>query len=162
MAAEPIYLTPEGHRRMREELEGLRKVRRPELVRAIEHARSLGDLSENAEYHAAKEAQVQLERRIGELEERLSRVRELDPRDVPDGLAAIQSFVTFSDVDSAEEETLQLVAAEEADFDSGKLSIISPLGRALVGHGVGEVVEFAAPRGVRKLRIISVSTEKPG
>ncbi len=152
-----VYLTREGKEKLDAELKELKTVKRPELVRAIAHARSLGDLSENAEYHAAKEAQVHLERRIAELEYQLFRARIIDGNTLPHGEARLLSKVRMLDLKTNEEEEHTLVTQEEADFDNGKLSIKSPIGVALLGKKEGEVVEVKVPAGVLRYKIISVT-----
>jgi transcription elongation factor GreA len=152
-----VYLTREGKEKLDAELKELKTVKRPELVRAIAHARSLGDLSENAEYHAAKEAQVHLERRIAELEYQLSRARILDGNNLPHGEARLLSRVRLLDLKTKEEEEHTLVTAEEADFDNGKLSIKSPIGAALLGKKEGEVVEVKVPAGSLRYKILSIT-----
>ncbi|MGH8004272.1 MAG: transcription elongation factor GreA [Limisphaerales bacterium] len=152
-----VYLTREGKDKLEAEFKELKTVKRPELVRAIAHARSLGDLSENAEYHAAKEAQVHLERRISELEYQLSRARIIDGNNLPQGEARLLSRVRLLDLKSSEEEEHTLVNPEEADFDNGKLSIKSPIGAALLGKKEGETVEVKVPAGVLRYKIISVT-----
>jgi transcription elongation factor GreA len=152
-----VYLTREGKEKLDAELKELKTVKRPELVRAIAHARSLGDLSENAEYHAAKEAQVHLERRIAELEYQLSRARILDSNNLPHGEARLLSRVRLLDLKTKEEEEHTLVTAEEADFDNGKLSIKSPIGAALLGKKEGEVVEVKVPAGSLRYKILSIT-----
>ncbi|HLG93548.1 MAG TPA: transcription elongation factor GreA [candidate division Zixibacteria bacterium] len=152
-----VYLTREGKDKLEAELKELKSVKRPELVRAISHARSLGDLSENAEYHAAKEAQVYLERRIAELEYMFSRARIIDENNLPVGEARLLAKVRLLELKSKEEEEYLLVTAEEADFDHGKLSIKSPIGAALLGKKEGDTVEVKVPAGVLRYKILSVT-----
>ncbi len=152
-----IYLTREGKEKLDAELKELKTVKRPELVRAIAHARSLGDLSENAEYHAAKEAQVHLERRIAELEFQLSRARIIDSNNLPAGEARLLSRVRLLDLKTKEEEEHTLVTPEEADFDNGKLSVKSPIGIALLGKKEGEIIEVKVPAGVLRYKVLSVT-----
>lgn len=152
-----VYLTREGKEKLEAELKELKKVKRPELVKAIAHARSLGDLSENAEYHAAKEAQVHLERRISELEYQLVRARIIDGDSLPIGEARLLSIVRLLDLRSNQEENYTLVAPEEADFDAGKLSLKSPIGSALLGKKEGDIVEVKVPAGILRYKITSVS-----
>lgn len=152
-----VYLTREGKERLEAEYKELKSIKRPELVRAIAHARSLGDLSENAEYHAAKEAQVHLERRIAELEYQLSRARIIDENALPTGEARLLSKVRLLELKSKEEEEYLLVTAEEADFDNGKLSLKSPIGAALLGKKEGEVIEVKVPAGVLRYKVVKIS-----
>ncbi len=152
-----VYLTREGKEKLGAELKELKTVKRPELVKAIAHARSLGDLSENAEYHAAKEAQVHLERRIAELDYQLARARIIDGNNLPTGEARLLSRVRLLDLKTKEEEEHTLVNAEEADFDNGKLSIKSPIGTALLGKKEGDTVEVKVPAGVLCYKILSIT-----
>ncbi len=152
-----VYLTRNGKTRLEVELKELKTVKRPELIRAIAHARSLGDLSENAEYHAAKEAQVHLERRISDLEFQLARARIIDEGALPKGEARLLSKVRLVDLKSNQEEEYTLVALEEADFDAGKLSIKSPIGTALLGKKEGDTVEVKVPAGVLRYKVVSIS-----
>jgi transcription elongation factor GreA len=152
-----VYLTSEGKQKLETELRELKTVKRPELVKAIAHARSLGDLSENAEYHAAKEAQVHLERRIAELEYMFSRARVIDENNLPTGEARLLSKVRLLELKSKEEEEYFLVNPEEADYDNGKLSIKSPIGAALLGKKEGETIEVKVPSGVLRYKVISVT-----
>ncbi len=152
-----VYLTSEGKQKLENELRELKSVKRPELVKAIAHARSLGDLSENAEYHAAKEAQVHLERRIADLEYMFSRARIIDENDMPAGEARLLSKVRLLELKSKEEEEYFLVNPEEADFDNGKLSIKSPIGAALLGKKEGETIEVKVPSGVLLYKVLSIT-----
>ena len=152
-----VYLTRAGKERLEAEFKDLKSIKRPELVRAIAHARSLGDLSENAEYHAAKEAQVHLERRIAELEYQLSRARLIDENALPTGEARLLSKVRLLDLKTKEEEEHTLVTPEEADFDNGKLSLKSPIGAALLGKKEGDIIEVKVPAGVLCYKIIKIS-----
>jgi len=152
-----VYLTREGKEKFAIELKELKSVKRPELVRAIAHARSLGDLSENAEYHAAKEAQVHLERRISELEYMFSRARIIDENNLPTGEARLLSKVRLLDMKTKEEEEHTLVTPEEADFDNGKLSLKSPIGSALLGKKEGEVIEVKVPAGILRYKVLKIS-----
>lgn len=152
-----VYLSFDGKRKLEEELAYLKTVRRPELVKAIAHARSLGDLTENAEYHAAKEAQVFVEGRIAELEFTLSRCRVIDGAALPAGQTRLLSRVRLLDLQSGTEEEYTLVHPEEADFDAGKLSIHSPMGAALLGKKEGATIEIQVPAGVLRYQILFVA-----
>ncbi len=150
-------MTREGKEKLDVELKELKTVKRPELIKAIAHARSLGDLSENAEYHAAKEAQVHLERRIAELDYQLSRARIIDGSSLPAGEARLLSKVRLLDLKTNEEEEHTLVTPEEADFDSGKLSLKSPIGAALLGKKEGDFVEIKVPAGLLRYKVLKIS-----
>jgi len=152
-----VYLTREGKEKLEVELKELKTVKRPELIKAIAHARSLGDLSENAEYHAAKEAQVHLERRIAELDYQLSRARIIDRGSLPAGEARLLSKVRLLDTKTNEEEEHTLVTPEEADFDAGKLSLKSPIGAALLGKKEGDFVEIKVPAGLLRYKVLKIS-----
>lgn len=151
----PVPLTPAGHARLQEELKHL-KAERPRVIQAIAEARAHGDLSENAEYHAAKERQGMIEARIARLESLLSRAEVIDPRRFHDARVRFGAFVTLVDEERDEEVSYQLVGEPESDVDQGRLSVVSPLGRALVGRQEGDEVEFRAPGGVRRFTIIKV------
>ncbi|HOD12688.1 MAG TPA: transcription elongation factor GreA [Candidatus Omnitrophota bacterium] len=155
MAGE-VYLTKEGYEKLQTELERLKTVERNKISRAIGEARLLGDISENAEYDAAKDAQAHCEARIAELEEKLSRVRIIDNEDIPKDKAFIGAFVTIVDVDSGSKDRYMLVSPEESDYESGKISIQSPIGKALLGRQVGEAIEINVPAGTLKYKITKI------
>ncbi|HUU45585.1 MAG TPA: transcription elongation factor GreA [Acidobacteriota bacterium] len=155
-----VYLTPDGKSRMDEELKRLKTVDRPQVVREIGHARDHGDISENAEYHAAKEKQVLVERKIAELEDKLARVRIIDPGTVVGDRALLLCFVKVRDLKSNEEIRYQLVSAEEADFDADRISVQSPVGRALLGTSKGDRVTVRVPAGEITYDILDI--ELPG
>lgn len=151
----PVPLTPAGHARLQEELHRL-KAERPRVIQAIAEARAHGDLSENAEYHAAKERQGLLEAQIARLESLLSRAEVIDPRRFHDTRVRFGATVTLYDEGREEEVTYMLVGEPESDVNEGRLSIASPLGRALVGREEGDDVEFRAPGGIRRFSIVKV------
>lgn len=140
-----VPMTPEGHRKMEEELERLKKVDRPENIKAIAEARAHGDLSENAEYHAAKERQGFIEGRIHELEAKLSKAQIIDPSKMNHDKVAFGAKVTLIDLDTDEEVTYMMVGPEEADVKCGRISTSSPVGKALLGKRVGDEVRIVAP-----------------
>ena len=150
-SADKVPMLPEGHSRLTDELKRL-KAERPEIVEAIEVARAHGDLSENAEYHAAKERQGQIEATIADLEDRLSRAQIIDPTTLSGDKVLFGATVTLKDED-AKKVKYQLVGQVEADAKVGRISYISPLGRALIGRHVGEEVEVSAPSGDRYYQI---------
>ena len=154
-----IYLTPEGRQKMQDELKQLKTVDRPRIVAEISRARDLGDLSENAEYHAAKERQVLLERKIAELEEKLMRAKPLDQAAVDTDHAYLFSFVRVKDVRTGEEIRYQLVSPEEADFDLDRISIQSPIGKGLLGKGKGDRVTIKVPAGEHTYEVLDI--ERP-
>ena len=154
--AEIIYLTKEGYEEKVQERDYLLNVKRPQIVKAIEEARGHGDLSENAEYDAAKDEQGRIEDRIKELTELLDRARILDISDSDSDAIMIGSKVTLFDLDMEEEMEFSIVNTVEADFMSGKISNQSPLGESLIGKKAGEEVEIKAPAGTSRFRILKV------
>lgn len=157
--SEPIYLSREGRLKLEAELKKLKFEDRPRLVAEIKRARELGDLSENAEYHAAKEAQKHLERKISELEDKVSRVRSVDVDKIPNDKAYLFSRVTVKDLRRGEEILYTLAPAEEADVDNDIISVKSPIGAALLGKVVGEVVTITVPAGEIRYEILKISRE---
>lgn len=155
MASEKVPMLAEGHRRLSEQVRHLKTVERPAVVEAIEVARAHGDLSENAEYHAAKERQGQIEATIAEIEDQLSRAMVIDPSTLSGNKVVFGATVTLVD---EEDKTLryQLVGQSEADAKDGKISYNSPLGRALIGREVGDEVEVSTPSGDRYYEIEKV------
>ncbi len=152
-----MHLTPEGYEKFKKQLEYLKKVRRRELSKAIGKAREQGDISENAEYDAAKEAQGLNEKHIFELEQKLADVQILDDREIPKDQALIGATVTMKDLDTKEDVKYTLVAELEADFAQKKISTTSPVGRALLGRKVGETVKINVPAGNLKYKILKIS-----
>ena len=153
-SAEKVPMLPEGHRTLTDELKRLRG-ERPAIVEAIEEARAHGDLSENAEYHAAKERQGQIEASIADVEDRLSRAMVIDPTTLSGDKVVFGATVTLLDEDGKKIK-YQLVGQTEADARVGRISFNSPLGRALIGRQVGEEVEVSAPAGDRSYEIKKV------
>jgi transcription elongation factor GreA len=150
--AEKVPMLAEGFRKMTDELKRLKSEERPEIVQAIEDARAHGDLSENAEYHAAKERQGQVEAMIADLEDRLSRAMVIDPTTLSGDKVVFGATVTLLDEDE-KKVTYQLVGQTEADAKDGRISYNSPLGRALIGRQKGEEVEVTTPSGDRYYEI---------
>jgi len=157
MKRKDIYLTRGGYEKLREELECLKTVRRRELCKEIEQARSYGDLSENAEYDAAKEAQALNEMRIAELEDKLVRARIIDDENIPKDKVFIGATVKLKDLNSGKELQYTLVSEEEASYDQGKISITSPIGKGLLGHKENEIIEIKVPAGIVKYKIIKIT-----
>jgi len=152
-----IPITVAGAEKLRAELHELKTVQRPDIVTAIAEARSHGDLSENAEYHAAKERQGFIEGRIAELESKLGNAQIIDPRLLDnDGRCVFGATVDLEDMGSGEKVTYQIVGDDEADIKQGKISISSPIARALIGKFSGDVAEVQAPGGVREYEILDV------
>lgn len=155
--ADEVYLTKQGLEKMQIELERLKTVERPKISRAIGEARLLGDLKENAEYDAAKNAQAHCEARIAELEGKLCRVRLIDDVNVPKDKIFIGATVGLKDLDTDHEETYTLVSPEEAHYETGKISILSPIGKSLLGHKVDDVIEIKVPAGVLTYKVVSIT-----
>jgi transcription elongation factor GreA len=150
-------LTVNGAESLRAELQKLKAVERPAVITAIAEARAHGDLSENAEYHAAKERQSFIEGRIAELEAKLGNAQIINPGLLDaDGRCVFGATVELEDMDSREVVTYQIVGEDEADIKLGKISITSPLARALVGKYAGEVAEVHAPAGLREYEILDI------
>lgn len=157
-----IPVTPEGYKKMQEELEYLLKVERPKNIQEIAEARAHGDLSENAEYHAARERQSFIEGRIRELQAKISLADVIDPSKINQSKAAFGATVRVLDTEADEEYVFTLVGAEEADVKQGKLSINSPVGRALLGKEVGDVITVKAPARTIEYEILEISFEGGG
>jgi transcription elongation factor GreA len=152
-----IPLTLVGAELLRNELHHLKTVERPSVIRAISEARAQGDLSENAEYDAAKERQGFIEGRIAELESKLGSAQIIDPRSInADGRCVFGSTVVLEDVGNGDVVTYQIVGDDEADIRQRKISISSPIARALIGKYSGDIAEVMAPGGVREYEIVNV------
>ena len=151
-----IYLTQEGYEKLSAELENLKTVKRRQLSRAVGEARAHGDISENAEYDAAKDAQAHNEKRIRELEDKLAHARILD-KNIPQDEVLIGATVKLKDMDTGEELEYTLVSELESDFSQGKISVTSPVGSGLLGHKENEVVELKIPAGILKYKIVRIS-----
>ena len=150
-------LTVRGAELLREELHRMKTVERPSVIAAIAEARSHGDLSENAEYDAAKERQGFIEGRIKELESKLANAQIIDPATLDtDGRCVFGATVELEEIDSGDEVTYQIVGDDEADVKAGKISVSSPIARALIGKYAGDVADVQAPGGVRSYEIIDV------
>ena len=154
---EKIPMTVDGYARLEAELKHLKSSERPAVIRAIAEARDHGDLSENAEYHAARERQSFIEGRVAELEDKIARAEVIDVSKLSGKAIKFGAKVTLADVDNDEESTYQIVGAEEADVDKGRLSVTSPLARALIGKQTGESVEVATPRGAKSYEVVTVA-----
>jgi transcription elongation factor GreA len=150
-------LTVAGAEKLRGELHELKTVRRPQIIAAIAEARAHGDLSENAEYAAAKERQSFIEGRIAEIDSKFANAQIIDPSAIDaDGRCVFGATVELEDLASGEAVTYQIVGDDEADIKAGKISISSPIARALIGKSEGDVAEVQAPGGVRKFEILEV------
>ena len=151
-SADKVPMLAEGHRKLNDQVRHLKMIERPEVVQAIEDARAHGDLSENAEYHAAKERQGQIEATIADIEDQLSRAMVIDPSTLSGDKIVFGATVTLTDEDE-KKVRYQLVGQVEADAKDGKISFNSPLGRALIGRQKGEEVEVSTPSGDRYYEI---------
>ncbi len=152
-----IYLTNKGYEKLADELEFLKNVKRKEISVALEHARSLGDLKENAEYHAAKDAVSQNERRIRELDDKLSRVEIIDDSKIDKDKAYIGAKLTILDLDTEDEFKYTLVGQDEANALEGLISVTSPVGKSLLGHKKDDIVEVEVPVGKLNYKIIKIT-----
>ena len=151
------YYTAEGLKNLRDELNQLKDVERPKVSNAIAEARDKGDLSENAEYDAAKEAQGLLEMKISKLENILSRARLIDESQLDNSKILVLSTVRLKNKTNGMEMTYTLVAEGEADLKTGKISVNSPIGKGLLGKSVGELVEIAVPNGILKFDVLEIT-----
>jgi transcription elongation factor GreA len=154
-------MTPEGHEALTQELKQLTSVERPKISKEIGVAREHGDLRENAEYHAAKEKQGQIEARIAHLEGMLSRAEVIDAKQLSGSKVKFGAWVKLEDAESGEFKTYRIVGAEEADVSLGKISVTSPVARALINHEVGDEVKVNAPGGTRTYEIVEISWKAP-
>jgi transcription elongation factor GreA len=154
---EGTFLTREGCDRLKEELKILKTVKRKEIANALETARQMGDLSENAEYDSAKQSQSINEKRINELEEKILTARILDNESISSDKAYIGAKLKLMDIDSKEEMNYMLVTEDEADYAGGRISISSPVGKALLGCKIGDIANIKIPAGVLKYKILNIS-----
>ncbi|MBU1343663.1 MAG: transcription elongation factor GreA [Proteobacteria bacterium] len=153
---EQLPITKQGYAALKKELERLKTIERPENIKAIEVARAHGDLSENAEYHAAKERQSFLEGRIGEISYKIGNARIIDPETVPKDSVRFASRVLLENLDSEEKIEYMIVGPDEADIKQGKISVSSPVGVAILGKKPGEEAIVQAPGGKRLYEIIDI------
>jgi transcription elongation factor GreA len=155
--SEPVYLSRDGRIKLEQELRQLKYEERPRLVAEIKRAKELGDLSENAEYHAAKEAQGHLERKISELEDKLTRVRSVDTDQIPSDKVYLFAKVRVRDLDRGEEIEYTVAPPEESDVDKDIISVKSPIGAGLLGKSVGDIAEIQVPVGVIRYEVLRIS-----
>jgi transcription elongation factor GreA len=153
---EKVPMTGEGYRVLDEELKRLKTQERPTVISSIAEARSHGDLSENAEYHAAKERQGWIEGRIAEIEDKMARAQVIDVSKLSGAQVKFGATVTVVDEDTEDEARYQIVGEHEADVKSGRLSLTSPLARGMMGKETGEVVEVFTPSGVKAYEILKI------
>jgi len=154
--SERVPMTPRGHAMIQEEFKRLKNVDRPQIVKEIEEARSHGDISENAEYHAAKERQGLVEGRIRLLEDKLARAQIIDGTGQSTDRVSFGATVVLENTDSGEQATYTIVGEDEADLKSGMISVTSPVARALMGKEEGTEVQVQAPKGIREFEILQI------
>ena len=152
-----LPMTADGYSRLQEEVKRLKSTERPAIIRAIAEARTHGDLSENAEYHAARERQSFIEGRLAELEDKIARAEVIDTSKLSGSLIKLGATVTLADEETEEEQTFKIVGEDEADIKGGRLSVTSPLARALIGKGKGDSVEVSTPRGNKSYEVVTVA-----
>jgi len=153
---EKIPITPKGYEALKKELTQLKSVERPSVIKAIEEARAHGDLSENAEYHAAKERQAFIEARVNELNYKIGHADVIDPDTLSKDRAVFASRVLLENVETGEEAEYQLVGPDESDIQQGRISISSPLGKAIIGRQPGEEIVLQAPGGKRVYELVQI------
>ena len=149
-------MTAPGLQRLSDELRQLKAEERPSIIRQIAEARTHGDLSENAEYHAARERQGFIEGRVMELEDKIARAEVIDVSKLSGSVVKFGAKVTLADEETEEEQKFQIVGEDEADVSQGLLSVTSPLARALIGKQIGESVEVSTPRGAKSYEVVTV------
>jgi transcription elongation factor GreA len=149
-------MTAGGYSRLQEELKRLKSIDRPAIIRAIAEAREHGDISENAEYHAARERQSFIEGRVMELEDKIARAEVIDVSKLSGKVVKFGATVTVEDEETEEKTVYQIVGEDEADISKRRLSVTSPVARALIGKSIGESVEVSTPRGARSYEIVKV------
>ncbi|HML10814.1 MAG TPA: transcription elongation factor GreA [Stellaceae bacterium] len=152
-----LPMTSDGYSRLQEEIKRLKTTERPAIIRAIAEARTHGDLSENAEYHAARERQSFIEGRLAELEDKVARAEVIDTSKLSGSVIKFGATVTLADEETDEEQTFRIVGEDEADIKGGRLSVTSPLARALIGKGKGDSVEVSTPRGAKSYEVVTVA-----
>src|SRR5689334_1743129 len=157
MAIERIPMSREGYEKLKADLDRMQNVEMIEVAKRIAAARDLGDLSENAEYHAAREDQGMLQARIDALKDTLNRAYIVDRSSLPADAVVFGARVRIKDLDSGEEETYQLVGPGQEDYDNNKILTTSPRGRALLGKKCGEVIELTVPRGTLRYEVLEIS-----
>ena len=156
MARDTLPITMTGKQMLESELKNLMQVERPAVIKAIEDARALGDLSENADYDAAKERQGFIEARINELQSTLAGAEVVEPSKIKSNNIVFGATIVLLDLDTEAESTYQIVGVDEADVKKGKISIISPLARALIGKKVGDSVEVRNPKGSKEYEVVDL------
>jgi transcription elongation factor GreA len=153
---EKVPITPRGYEVLKKELAHLKSVERPNVIKAIEEARSHGDLSENAEYEAAKERQAFIEARVSELSYKLNNAQIIDPETLPKDRVVFASRVLLANVETGEDVEYQLVGPDESDIQEGRISVASPLGKAIIGRKPGDEIILQAPGGKRVYELVEI------
>ncbi len=156
---EKVVLTREGYEKLIDELNFLKTKKRREVARQLEEARAHGDLRENAEYDAAKDAKRHLEARIADLEKRVLQAKVVDTKDIPHGIAYLGATLELKNLDSGDTVRYSLVSQDEADFSKGRISVTSPIGKGLLGKKEKDKVEIQVPAGIIKLQILKITRE---
>jgi len=151
-----VPITREGYETLKKELEHLKKIERPKNIQAIEDARGHGDLSENAEFEAAKDRQAFLDGRVGELEYKLSRADIIDPETLPKDRVVFLSSVILENTDTGENVEYQLVGPDESNVEQGRISVLSPLGKAIIGKKPGDEIILQTPGGQREYELVEI------
>lgn len=157
--SQSVPMTREGYQRLQEELKRLIREERPKVVQDIAEARGHGDLSENAEYDAAKDRQAHIEGRIQELNDKIARAQVINPAELDSDKVVFGAKVTLFDVDNGNEVTYQIVGEDEADIKVGKISVTSPVGKALIGHRLDDEVTIKVPSGLKTYEVIDIKYE---
>ena len=152
-----VYLTRSGFEKLRDELEKLKTTERRKIAKAIQEARLQGDISENAEYDAAKDAQAHNEKRISDLESNLAQVRLIENENIPSDKVFIGAHVKLKDMDTDEELKYFLVSQEESNYEENKISVSSPVGKGLLGHKEGDIVDIKVPAGSLRYKILKIT-----
>jgi transcription elongation factor GreA len=153
---EQVPITKEGYEALKKELEYIKKVERPKNIQAIEEARSHGDLTENAEFDAAKDRQAFIDGRVSDLEYKLSRADIIDSRTLSNDRAVFASYVVLENIDTGENVTYRLVGPDEANIEKGRISVSSPLGKAIIGKKPGDEIILQAPGGKRFYELVEI------
>ncbi len=156
MKQDSVPITPPGLQKLKEELKRLKTVELPHIIKAIEEARGHGDLSENAEYDAAKEKQGHIVGRIAEVEDKIARAQVIDPATLNHDKIVFGATVRLLDTETDEETTYQIVGADESDVKQGKISVQSPIARSLIGKAANDVVKITTPKGTRELEVLEI------
>ena len=156
---EYVPMTQEAYNKRREEIDHLENVKMPGIAEKIAEARAEGDLKENAEYHAQREAQGMLQAKINELKSRLSRAQIVDPSKIPTDEVAFGARVVVQDLDIDDNEEITLVGDGDEDYDNGKYLITSPIGKGLLGKRVGEIAEIEVPKGMIRFKVLEINYE---